>query len=69
MIVFRAINKLGSTYICNCDNYFEENPFSKFEYNSFHATVFKKDAHNELVVRKNSSGRILGVNSCATEGE
>ncbi len=60
---------LGSTYILNCDNYFEENPFSGYEYNSFHATVYKKDAHNELVVRKNASGRILNVYSCAKSGE
>ena len=67
--LYMAVNKLGSTYICNCDNYFEENPFSKYEYNSFHATVYKENAHNELVVKKNSSGRILEVYSCAKEGE
>lgn len=60
---------LDSTYILNCDNYFEENPFSKYEYNSFHATVYKSDAHNELVVKKNQSGRILSVSSCADSGE
>lgn len=62
-------NHLGATYICNCDNYFEENPFSAYEYNSFHATVFKEDAANELVVRKNESGRILDVYSNAKSGE
>ena len=60
---------LGSTYILNCDNYFEENPFSAYEFNSFHATVVKEDAHNELVVKKNQSGRILDVYSCAKSGE
>ena len=64
-----ARNYLGSTYILNCDNYFEENPFSQYEYNSFHATVCKEDAHNELVVKKNQSGRILNVYSCAKSGE
>ena len=60
---------LSSTYILNCDNYFEENPFSQYEYNSFHATVYKENAHNELVVKKNQSGRILCVHSCAKRGE
>lgn len=60
---------LGSTYICNCDNYFEENPFSMYEYNAYHATVYKENAHNELVVRKNASGRILKVFSNAKSGE
>lgn len=67
--LYMAKNFLGSTYILNCDNYFEENPFSKYEYNSFHATVYKEDAHNELVVKKNQSGRILDVYSCAKSGE
>lgn len=64
-----ARNYLDSTYILNCDNYFEENPFSQYEYNSFHATVYKEDAHNELIVKKNQSGRILDVYSCAKSGE
>ncbi|MDO4179046.1 MAG: phosphotransferase [Phascolarctobacterium sp.] len=67
--LYIAKRYLGSTYICNCDNYFEENPFSQYEYNAFHATVWKEDAHNELVIRKNSSGRILEVSSCAQAGE
>lgn len=67
--LYIAKNELGSTYICNCDNYFEENPFSEYEYNSYHATVVKENAHNELLVRKNSSGRILEVYSGAKSGE
>lgn len=67
--LYIAREHLGSTYICNCDNYFEENPFSNYEYNSFHATVYKDNAKNELFVRKNSSGRILEVYSGAKRGE
>lgn len=67
--LYIARNHLDSTYICNCDNYFEENPFSLYEYNTFHATVYKEDAHNELLVRKNDSGRILNVYSGAKKGE
>ena len=67
--LFIAIDHLDSTYILNCDNYFEENPFSRYEYNAYHATVFKEDAHNELLVRKNLSGRILEVYSGARSGE
>lgn len=67
--LYTAKAHIGSTYICNCDNYFEENPFSQYEYNAFHATVYKEDAHNELLVRKNSSGRILEVYSGTKSGE
>lgn len=66
--LYTAKSHLGSTYICNCDNYFEENPFSAYEYNAFHATVYKENAHNELLVRKNASGRILEVYSGAKSG-
>ena len=67
--LYIARKHLGSTYICNCDNYFEENPFSQYEYDAFHATVYKDDAHNELLVHKNESGRILEVFSGEDEGE
>lgn len=60
---------LNSTYILNCDNYFEENPFSQYEYNSFHATVYKEDAKNELLVKKNDSGRITRIYSGDKCGE
>ena len=62
-------NYLGSTYILNCDNYYEENPFSQYEFNAFHTTVYKEDASNELVVKKNASGRILDLSSCEKSGE
>lgn len=67
--LYIAKDFIKSTYILNCDNYFEENPFSQYEYNSFHATVYKENAHNELVVKKNQSGRILSVSSCSKSGE
>lgn len=67
--LYIARNHLDSTYICNCDNYFEENPFSLYEYNTFHATVFKEDASNELLVEVNDSGRITNVYSGAKSGE
>lgn len=67
--LYIAKRHLDSTYVLNCDNYFEENPFSRYEYNSFHATVYKKDAHNELIVSKNDSGRILNIHSCEPSGE
>jgi CTP:phosphocholine cytidylyltransferase-like protein/thiamine kinase-like enzyme len=67
--LFCAIDKLSSTYICNCDNYFEENPFSQYEFNSYHATVHKEDATRELLVKTNESGRILDVYSGDKSGE
>ncbi|MBQ7145888.1 MAG: phosphotransferase [Lachnospiraceae bacterium] len=67
--LYMAKNQLGSTYILNSDNYFEENPFSQYEFNSYHATVYRENAKNELVVKKNESGRILDLVSCTDSGE
>ncbi len=67
--LFCAREKLNNTYICNCDNYFKENPFSPYEYNAYHATVRKDDIRNELVVEKNESGRITRIYSGKGSGE
>ncbi len=67
--LYIARRHLSNTYICNCDNYFVQNPFSAFEYNSYHATVYKNDPNNELVIKKNLSGRILEVYSGVQAGE
>lgn len=67
--LYCAIDDLKATYICNCDNYFEKNPFSKYEFDSYHATVKKEDAKNELVVKTNEEGRILKVFSNTKTGE
>ncbi|MBO5382233.1 MAG: NTP transferase domain-containing protein [Bacteroides sp.] len=67
--LYCAIDHLSNTYICNCDNYFFENPFSAYEYNAYHATVYKENAHNELIVRKNEFGRITDIYSGDKSGE
>jgi CTP:phosphocholine cytidylyltransferase-like protein/thiamine kinase-like enzyme len=67
--LYCAVDYLGATYICNCDNYFPENPFSAYEFESFHAVVDKKDIKDELLVKTNDAGRILKVFSEATAGE
>ena len=60
---------LDRTYICCCDNYFAENPFSVYEYDSFHASVWKEDASQEIKATTNRSGRITGLVIDAEPGE
>lgn len=67
--LYIAKSHLGSTYVLNCDNFYEENPFSQYEYNAYHSTVYKRDIRSELIVKKNSSGRILSIASGVKEGE
>ena len=56
-----VIQYLDNTYICNCDNYFEENPFEEFEYRTFHATQDKDNTEREYSVQKNINCRITGI--------
>lgn len=67
--LYTARRYLGNTYICNCDNYFEKNPFALYEYDAFHATVYKEDASNELLAATNDFGRITKIYSGAACGE
>ena len=62
-------DRLRRTYICSSDNYFVGNPFSKYEYNAFHATVYKKDCVHETCIRTNQSGRIIGSYTSRGPGE
>ena len=62
-------DRLSRTYICACDNYFAENPFSQYEYNAFHATVRKEDCIHEVQVKTNRSGRIISSYTAKGEGE
>ena len=62
-------DRLSRTYICSCDNYFVENPFSLYEYDSFHATVYKNDCIREVQVRTNRSGRIVSSFTAKGPGE
>lgn len=60
---------LRNTYILNCDNYFEVNPFKMYENESFHATVFKTSTSNELLVKKSTDNRIKLIYSDDKPGE
>lgn len=62
-------DRLSRTYICSCDNYFVENPFSLYEYDAFHATVYKNDCMREVQVRTNRSGRIVSSFTAKGPGE
>lgn len=53
-------DKLSRTYICSSDNYFVDNPFYKYEYESFHAVVNKKDCIHEVQVKINDNNNIEG---------
>ena len=67
--LYLARNHLKNTYVCACDYYFRENPFSAFEYRAYHVTSYLEDAHSKFVVKTNRRGRISDIVTGAPSGE
>ena len=58
--LYLARNELKNTYVCVSDSYFVENPFNRFEYQTFYAGLSVSEAVNELYVDTDSDGRTPG---------
>lgn len=67
--LYLARNVLKNTYVCACDYYFKENPFSSFELRAYQATTSLTNAHKKFAVKTNHRGRIIGISTNKTEGE
>ena len=57
--LYLARNELKNTYVCVSDSYFVENPFNRFEYQTFYAGLSVSEAVNELYVDTDSDGKII----------
>lgn len=56
--IYLARKKLGNTYICSCDDYFIDNPFQTFEYESFYAGMYVNKKKDEMYVITDHDNRI-----------
>lgn len=53
---------LGNTYICSSDDYFTENPFERYVFDSYYAAVYQEGETDEYCLRtKGRDNRIVGV--------
>ena len=59
--LMRVANYLGNTYICSSDNYFSENVFEKYVYNSYYAAVYADGQTDEYCLETDDEGRICKV--------
>lgn len=57
--LYLARKKLNNTYICASDDYFVENPFNRYEYQSFYAGFDVDCKSNEMFVLVDKSNRII----------
>ncbi len=66
--LFLARNKLRNTYVCSCDYYYEDNPFSTYEFCSYHGTAYLKNAQEKFIATTDSSDKIIEITAGALEG-
>lgn len=58
----RVASKLGNTYICSSDDYFTSNPFEKYVYEAYYASVYVEGDTDEYCLQtKGKDGLITGV--------
>lgn len=60
--------KLGNTYICSSDDYFESNVFSSYEYKAYYSTSYFDGPTDEWVVTTGAGGRITHVSIGGSDG-
>jgi len=59
--LIRVLPKLGNTYICSSDNYFTENVFEPYVYDSYYAATYFPGKANEWGIKTDRKGRITGI--------
>ncbi|MBR2835349.1 MAG: NTP transferase domain-containing protein [Coriobacteriales bacterium] len=59
---------LGNSYICVCDSYFIENPFHKFEYQSFYAGFSTEETKDEMYAHIDQDCRIISMEKAEDGG-
>lgn len=60
--IMRARDILGNTYICSSDDYFTENPFERYVYQSYYAAVYAEGPTDEYcLITRGKGDQIVGV--------
>ncbi|WP_251717087.1 phosphotransferase [Lactobacillus agrestimuris] len=67
--LYLAKNELSNTYICPCDQYFINNPFNKFEYNSFYAGYESDSQADEMYAITDNEDKIIDMKKSMSSGD
>lgn len=65
--LFRVRERLGGTYVCSSDNYFTENPFEPYVYESYNAAVYLSGRTDEYCLQ--TRGKQRRIVSASPGGE
>ena len=60
---------IGNSYICSSDDYFEENPFEEYVYQSYYAAEHVEEKTNEWYMIPDAKGNIARVEKSGVEGD
>ena len=66
--LIRVLDKLGNTYICSSDNYFTENVFEPYVYDSYYSTVYMEDASAEWSWITDTKNKIIAADFSPVSG-
>lgn len=66
--LYLAQQYIKNSYICSADNYFEDNPFDEYVYQSYYAGVHVDERTSEWYMVPDSKMRISQVKKAGTEG-
>ena len=67
--LYLAQKYIKNTYICSSDDYFEENPFEEYVYQSYYSAVHVDEKTNEWYMIPDSKGNISKVEKSGVEGD
>lgn len=67
--LYLARESLGNTYICSSDDYFTENPFDKYVYQSYYAADHVEEKTNEWYMIPDENGNIREVKMHCDRGD
>ena len=66
--LYLAQKHIGNTYICSSDNYFEENVFTDYVYQSYYSAIHVYEKSNEWYMIPDNKGNISQVKKTGTDG-
>lgn len=66
--IYLAQDYLKNSYICSSDNYFSENPFDDYVYESYYSSIYVDESVNEWYIDSDNNGYISKVNKSGNKG-
>ncbi len=67
--IYLAQKHLGNTYICSSDDYFVENVFEEYVYDSYYSAIHVNEKTNEWYMYPDANGCVARVEKSGEEGD